>query len=148
MCKLCDQGKPQDHSQLGRRDFLKASSLTAAAAAGMSLFNAPPARASDDDDPPEDSGRRGRRYVIRGGHVMTMDPAVGDFVKADVLVEGKTIVAVRPEHRRRAARATSTRAARSSCRASSTRTTTSSRRRIRSYLSNGILDQRRHGGKA
>jgi cytosine/adenosine deaminase-related metal-dependent hydrolase len=100
MCKLCDQGKPQDHSQLGRRDFLKASSLTAAAAAGMSLFNAPPARADRDDDPPEDSGRRGRRYVIRGGHVMTMDPALGNqgnFVKADVLVEGKTIMEVRPD---------------------------------------------------
>ena len=27
---------------------------------------------------------------------MSMDPQVGDFVKADVLVEGKKIVAVRP----------------------------------------------------
>ena len=62
MCILCDQGRPQNHarSQLGRRDFLKASTATAAAAAGMSLFNAP-ARARDDDDrgPPQDSGRRG-----------------------------------------------------------------------------------------
>src|SRR5439155_3321574 len=99
-----DAGKPQDHSrlpgrsQLGRRDFLKASTATAAAAAGMSLFNAQPARARDDndDDAPQDSGRRGRRYVIRGGHVMSMDPKVGNFVKADVLVEGKKIVAVGP----------------------------------------------------
>jgi 5-methylthioadenosine/S-adenosylhomocysteine deaminase len=107
MCSLCDAGKPQDHSrlpgrsQLGRRDFLKASTATAAAAAGMSLFNAQPARArdDDDDDAPQDSGRRGRRYVIRGGHVMTMDPTLGtkgNFVKADVLVEGKKIVAVGP----------------------------------------------------
>ena len=102
MCTLCDQGKPQDHtskptaSQLGRRDFLKASTATAAAAAGASLLAAPPVRAHGDDDPPHDSGRRGRRYVIRGGHVMSMDPAVGDFVKADVLVEGKKIVAVGP----------------------------------------------------
>jgi cytosine/adenosine deaminase-related metal-dependent hydrolase len=99
MCILCDEGRPQNHagSQLGRRDFLKASTATAAAAAGMSLFNARPARARDDDhdeDPPRDSGRRGRRYVIRGGHVMTMDPTLGnkgDFAKADVLVEGKII---------------------------------------------------------
>ena len=41
----------------------------------------------------------GRRYVIRGGHVMSMDPAVGDFVEADVLVEGKKIVAVGPNLR-------------------------------------------------
>src|SRR5437660_6777576 len=101
MCILCDKGFPQNHagSQLGRRDFLKASTATAAAAAGMSLFAARPARADDGDDPPGDSGRRGRRYVIRGGHVMSMDPQVGDFVQADVLVEGKKIVAVGPNLR-------------------------------------------------
>jgi len=38
----------------------------------------------------------GRRYVIRGGAVMSMDPKVGDFPKADVLVEGKKILAVGP----------------------------------------------------
>src|SRR5688572_9398950 len=101
MCTLCDQGRPQDHSaskssQLGRRDFLKLSTAGAASAAGMSLFAAPTARADDGGDPPQDSGRPGRRYVIRGGHVMSMDPKVGDFVRADVLVEGKKIVAVRP----------------------------------------------------
>ena len=99
MCKLCDAGRPQDHSrsktQLGRRDFLKASSATAAAAAaGLSLFNAPPAAAYGDDGPPADSGRSGQRYVIRNGHVMSMDPAVGDIVRGDVLVEGKRILAV------------------------------------------------------
>src|SRR3954453_18490347 len=104
MCILCDQGRPQNHarSQLGRRDFLKASTASAAAA-GMSLFSAP-ARAHDDDhdDPPQDHGKPGRRYVIRGGHVMTMDPGVkgankfGEFASADVLVEGKKMVAVGP----------------------------------------------------
>jgi cytosine/adenosine deaminase-related metal-dependent hydrolase len=101
MCTLCIQGKPQDHTrkprtQLGRRDFLKVSTAAAGAAAGMSLFTAPAARAHGDDGPPRDSGRHGRKYVIRGGHVMSMDPAVGDFVKADVLVEGRKILAVRP----------------------------------------------------
>src|SRR5438067_9883216 len=101
MCRLCDEGKPQDHagSQLGRRDFLKASTATAAAAAGMSLFAARPARADDGNEAPADSGRRGRRYVIRGGHVMSMDPRVGDFAQADVLVEGKRILAVGPNLR-------------------------------------------------
>jgi len=102
MCILCDQGKPQDHSapkgrtQLGRRDFLKTATATGVAAAGLNLFAARPAAADDDRDPPEDHGRHRRRYVIRGGHVMSMDPQVGDFAKADVLVEGKKIKEVGP----------------------------------------------------
>jgi 5-methylthioadenosine/S-adenosylhomocysteine deaminase len=102
MCILCDQGRPQNHarSQLGRRDFLKASTAAAAGAAGMGLFSAP-ARANDGDrdDAPQDSGKRGRRYVIRGGTVMTMEhnkPNKGEFASADVLVEGKKILAVGP----------------------------------------------------
>lgn len=94
MCILCAQGKPQNHST-SRRNFLKASAATGFAATGTSFF-AEPAAAKHDNDPPRGSGRRGRRYVIRGGHVMSMDTAVGDFVEADVLVEGKKILAVRP----------------------------------------------------
>ncbi|HZT63774.1 MAG TPA: amidohydrolase family protein [Burkholderiales bacterium] len=96
MCILCVQGKPQDHtgSQLGRRDFLK-TAAAGGTAAGLGLFAARPAAAHDDDGP-EDSGKNGRRYIIRGGAVMSMDPKVGDFPKADVLVEGKKILAVGP----------------------------------------------------
>jgi cytosine/adenosine deaminase-related metal-dependent hydrolase len=65
----------------------------------MGLFAPRPAVARDGDEPPRESGRHGRRYVIRGGHVMTMDPGLGDFVEADVLVEGKRILAVRPNIR-------------------------------------------------
>lgn len=102
MCKLCDEGYPQDHAgspRGSRRDFLKASTALGAGAAGFGLFAARPAGARDDDDrrdPPEDHGRRGRRYIIRGGAVMSMDPTVGDFPQADVLVEGKKIVEVGP----------------------------------------------------
>src|SRR5262249_37906028 len=78
-----------------RRNFMKAGAAGAAAAAtGLGLFTERIAAAQGDDDPPGDSGRPGRRYVIRGGHVMSMDKDVGDFVQADVLVEGKKIVAV------------------------------------------------------
>jgi 5-methylthioadenosine/S-adenosylhomocysteine deaminase len=105
MCKLCDEGKPQSHvgSLRGpygsRRDFLKASTAAGVAAAGASLFSARPAKAAEGDAPPADTGRPGRRYVIRGGHVMSMDPKVGDFPQADVLVDGKTIRAVGPNLR-------------------------------------------------
>ena len=87
MCKLGDEGKPPVHgapSSDSRRDFLKASMAAAVAAAQ------PP------DVPPADTGNPGRRYVIRGGYVMSMDPAVGDFAPGDVLVEGKKILAVGP----------------------------------------------------
>src|SRR5437899_7806812 len=99
MCILCDKGFPQNHarSQLGRRDFLK-TTAAGGAAAGLGLFAARPAAAQDDDGP-EDTGKRGRRYVVRGGTVMTMDPSMpnkGEFAKADVLVEGKHIKAVGP----------------------------------------------------
>jgi cytosine/adenosine deaminase-related metal-dependent hydrolase len=100
MCRLCDEGKPQDHSgsQLGRRDFLKTAAATGVAATGLNLFATRPA-AADGPGAPEDSGKRDRRYIIRGGAVMTMDPSMpnkGEFPKADVLVEGKKIVAVGP----------------------------------------------------
>src|SRR6266849_4150881 len=67
MCILCEKGFPQNHtgSQLGRRNFLK-TTAAGGAAAGLGLFAARPA-AAQDDDAPEDSGRRGRRYIIRGG---------------------------------------------------------------------------------
>src|SRR3954470_25065090 len=37
-----------------------------------------------------------KRKVLKGGVVLTLDPGVGDFEKADVLVEGKKIVAIGP----------------------------------------------------
>src|SRR5215472_3612681 len=95
MCILCENGNPQNH--FGRRDFLKTAAATGAAT-GAGLFAARPAAAGDDDGP-EDTGKRGRRYIIRGGAVMTMDPSMpnkGEFAKADVLVEGKLIKAVGP----------------------------------------------------
>src|SRR5205809_83711 len=99
MCKLCDEGIPQDHTgsvRDSRRDFLKAAATTGVAAAGLNLFAARPAAAKDkeNDDPPDDTGKPGRRYIIRGGSVMSMDPNVGDFPKADIMIEGKKIVAV------------------------------------------------------
>jgi 5-methylthioadenosine/S-adenosylhomocysteine deaminase len=97
MCKLCDEGNPQNHSS-SRRDFLKATAATGVAATGANLFS-PRHASAHDSDVPEDSGRHGRRYIIRGGSVMSMDPLVGDFPRADVLIEGKKIIAVGPNLR-------------------------------------------------
>jgi 5-methylthioadenosine/S-adenosylhomocysteine deaminase len=92
MCKLCDEGNPQDHSG-SRRDFLKTAAAAGVAATGVNLFT-PRSAAADAGGPIEDSGRHGRRYIIRGGSVMSMDPKVGDFAQGDVLVEGRKILAV------------------------------------------------------
>jgi 5-methylthioadenosine/S-adenosylhomocysteine deaminase len=104
MCKLCDAGMPQKHFGLrrsfgsrltSRRGFLAGAAATGAAAAGLSLF-APRPTTAQVGIPPAGTGISGRRYLIKGGAVMSMDPAVGDFPKADVLVEGNRIVAVGP----------------------------------------------------
>ena len=93
MCKLCDAGFRQNHFD-SRRNFLKGAAATGFAATGLNLFKPRPAVAQG--NAPLSSGMPGRRYVIRGGAVMSMDPKVGDFPKADVLVEGKKILAVGP----------------------------------------------------
>ena len=98
MCKLCYLGMLRNHSG-SRRNFLKGAVATGVAtASGLNLFAPRPAAAQfgSPTNPPQDSGKPGRRYIIRGGMVMSMDPAVGDFVQADVLVEGKTILAIAP----------------------------------------------------
>jgi 5-methylthioadenosine/S-adenosylhomocysteine deaminase len=103
MCIFCNAGMPQRHFGRGRslgsrlttrRGFLAGAAATgAAAASGLSLFRPRPARA-DVGNPPGGSGRAGQRYVIQGGSVMTMDG--GEYAQADVVVEGKKIVAVGP----------------------------------------------------
>jgi cytosine/adenosine deaminase-related metal-dependent hydrolase len=105
MCLLCNLGKSRNRFG-SRRSFLKGAAATGAAAAGLRLFAPRPAfaqvgtqvgtQADIQPDMPQDTGQYNRRYVIRGGAVMSMDPHVGDFAKADVLVEGKTILAVGP----------------------------------------------------
>ncbi len=44
--------------------------------------------------PAPPSGAPGQRLLLRGGVVLTMDPALGDFERADVLIEGSRIAAV------------------------------------------------------
>ena len=93
VCKLRDSVQLLDHS-FSRREFMKyVAAAGAAAATGVTLFHVPPAAAQAGQVPPG-TGTAGGRYVIRGGAVLSMDAAVGDFAEADVLVEGKNIAAV------------------------------------------------------
>ena len=90
MCALC--GGRLNHFA-SRRSFLKGVAATGVAASALNLFDPRPAQAQD-DGPPPDSGRPGRRILIRGGTIMSMDPTVGDLVRGDVLIEGKKILAI------------------------------------------------------
>src|SRR3989442_13793248 len=95
MCTLCDEGKPQDHTASlhgSRRDFLKASTATAVAAAGLNVLSASPATAEPPSASPTDTGAHRRRYVIRGGYGMSMGPAPRGLFPGGLLVGGPKIL--------------------------------------------------------
>ena len=65
-----------------RRQFLKTAALAAPTLAACTSMGEEP--------------QRGGPILIKGGTVLSLDRAVGDFEQADVLVEGSKIAAVRP----------------------------------------------------
>jgi len=70
-----------------RRDFLKSTSAIALASAlGMDATGA----LAQERKPPNN------RTLLKNGIVLSFDRAVGDFDRADVLIEGRRIAAVRP----------------------------------------------------
>jgi 5-methylthioadenosine/S-adenosylhomocysteine deaminase len=94
---------------MNRRDFIRASTAGLAAA---TIPAAGSGRAADNivsegqlgslrSASPSDlqglvgDGRQ-RRILLRGGVVLSLDPRVGDFEKADVLIDGKRIAEVAP----------------------------------------------------
>jgi cytosine/adenosine deaminase-related metal-dependent hydrolase len=64
-----------------RRDFLKTSLAAMALSAAPQTQNTDPA------------------VLLKGGRVLSLDPAVRDFDKADVLIQGSKIVSVQPDIR-------------------------------------------------
>lgn len=42
-------------------------------------------------------GQNGRQTLIKGGHILSMDDAVGNFVTGDVLIEGTKILQIAPQ---------------------------------------------------
>ena len=90
-----------DKTDSSKRDFLNTSAgLVAGAALSPLLQGIAAGQANRDADavdriPRQNAEIRGR-LLIKGGTVITMDPQVGDFLQADVLVEGKKIVDVKP----------------------------------------------------
>ena len=83
---------------ISRRGFLQASAagLATGTLAGSGLAGT---ALAEDFDRRHRHPPRGRRVLIKGGVVLTMDPAIGDFEQADVLIDGSRIVSVRPNIR-------------------------------------------------
>src|SRR6516164_6832867 len=90
-------------SGVSRRELIAAGGAMAAAATSSPLIaNTASAQGSAGADSTLDRLRRaagdsGRRILIRGGTVISMDAGVGDFAAGDVLIEGKRISAVGPD---------------------------------------------------
>src|SRR5213078_1649075 len=93
---------------MNRRDFIRAAG-TAGLAASIPTVSC---RQSSDTAPAGPLGNlrsaapadlqglvgdaRQRRILLRGGVVLTLDARLGDFEKADILIDGKTIAEIAP----------------------------------------------------
>jgi cytosine/adenosine deaminase-related metal-dependent hydrolase len=80
-----------------RRGFLKASAgIVAVGAAAQALPGRTLAQQGGGADAELRRVQDARRVLLKGGVVLSMDPAVGDFAAADVLIEDRKIREVRP----------------------------------------------------
>jgi cytosine/adenosine deaminase-related metal-dependent hydrolase len=81
-----------------RREFLTLAATAAgvtASSCGSAQVGGQRATPSADAQPIVGDGTK-RRILLRGGVVLSLDPKVGDFEKADVLIDGKKIAQVAP----------------------------------------------------
>jgi 5-methylthioadenosine/S-adenosylhomocysteine deaminase len=86
-CRACNSSPA-----LSRRQFLCTTAATAVVASTVIGTSGEIAQAQQ----PSGASASGRAILIKGGCVLTLDRAVGDFEQADVLVEGGKVSAVRP----------------------------------------------------
>jgi 5-methylthioadenosine/S-adenosylhomocysteine deaminase len=68
--------------RINRRDFVKSAGASLVAGVGAAW--------------PAVAQKGAERTLLKGGVVLSFDPAIGDFDKADVLIEGRKIAAVQP----------------------------------------------------
>jgi cytosine/adenosine deaminase-related metal-dependent hydrolase len=89
----------ENDSPVSRRDFLK---LSAGLGAGGATAQLLPRSASAQDVGAASAGTElsrlqgQRRILLKGGVVLTLDPQIGDFSQADLMIEDGKISAVRP----------------------------------------------------
>jgi 5-methylthioadenosine/S-adenosylhomocysteine deaminase len=90
--------RPDGRLKTSRRELLQAATGLAVGAASAPLLADTAAAQSGDADAVLQRLLAGnantRRILLKGGTILSMDPAVGDFAQGDVLIVGKTISAV------------------------------------------------------
>jgi hypothetical protein len=74
-----------------RRTFLKSTvgGIAAGTLAASGLANTALARDWDSDHGKD--WNKGRRILLKGGTILSMDPTIGDFLKGDILIDGTKI---------------------------------------------------------
>ena len=88
MCEMCE------FAALGETAAVSRFSATGDAPASFAAPTNLEARLGAASDPPEGVGQKGRRTLIKGGVVVSMDDGVGNFAAGDVLIEGAKILQV------------------------------------------------------
>ena len=96
----CCGPKPSSALATSRRALLTASAAIAAGAAAAPLLAGAAlaqSAAAPDADRLLARAQGARRILIKGGLVLSLDPAIGDFAQADVLIEDGKIRELRPD---------------------------------------------------
>src|SRR5262245_55418842 len=96
--------KSGDHSPstaggLSRRELLGSTAVGIGAFAATGFGEAVAAPAGDEGVGnllERANADRNRRILLRGGTIISMDPAVGNFARGDVLVDGDKIAGIGP----------------------------------------------------
>jgi len=90
MCRLCDPNSQGTPCPI-RHDYMKGAAAAAGSFVAAGTLAAQDAAASTI---PQGVGEAGRRVLIKGGIVLSMDAAVGNFTVGDVLIDGGAIAEV------------------------------------------------------
>ena len=88
MCRSCSPANPITLCPTAGPLFRSATNDAGARAAASTTTNVTAAPIT------EIAGASGRRVLLKGGMVLSMDSNVGNFAKGDILIEGAKIVAV------------------------------------------------------
>jgi 5-methylthioadenosine/S-adenosylhomocysteine deaminase len=100
--RTIDGGGRSRTNDVSRRGLIATGGAAAAAAASPLIVNTALSQGAMGGDATLEllkhtTGDGSRRILIRGGTVISMDAAVGDFAAGDILIEGKRIAAVGPD---------------------------------------------------